>query len=77
MGIETVIPNFQITEIIDRDLKPLFEQEEFDLGVLFAVDDLIAELDSKGKSHIVYDLSGGLVFIVLLLLLIFSGLIWL
>ena len=74
-GIELVIPNSQITEIIDRDLKPLFEQEEFDLGVLLAVDDLIAELDNKGKSHIVYDPSGGLVFIVILSLLIFSGLI--
>lgn len=52
LGIEPVLPNSQIAEIIDRDIKPLFEKKKFDLGILIAVDDLIAEVDSVSSTNI-------------------------
>ena len=52
LGIEPVISNSLIAEIIDRDIKPLFEKKEFDLGILIAVDDLIAEVGSGSETNI-------------------------
>ena len=75
LGIEPIISNSQITEIIDRDLKPLFEQEEFDLGILLAVDDIIAELKENQTTYVTYKSTGGQVFILLFLLFIFGAMI--
>lgn len=75
LGIQPVIPNSQVAEIIDRDIKPLFEQEEFDLGVLLAVDDLIAELKNNQTSYVTYKSTGGQVFVLLFLLFIFGAMI--
>ena len=50
-GIESIIPNSKVGEIIERDIMPLFQKQEFDLGVLIAIDDLITEIDSKSGTN--------------------------
>ena len=52
LGIESIIPNFKIAEIIEQDLTHLFQQDAFDLGILIAIDDLIAEIDSGSETGI-------------------------
>ncbi len=79
-GIEKVISNSKIREIIEQDIEPLFQEKEYDVGVLIAIDDLIAELKSGDQVSII---SIPLVlreFLLLWLLLIFAvpiiALIW-
>lgn len=50
-GIELIISNFKIGTIIEKDITPLFQQQQFNLGVLIAIDDLITELDSKSGTN--------------------------
>ena len=52
LGIESIISDSKIAEIIDRDIKPLFKQDSFDLGILIAIDDLITEINSRSKTSI-------------------------
>lgn len=70
-GIEKVISNSKIREIIEQDIKPLFQEEEYDLGILIAIDDLIAELNSNSTASIASIALILRVFMLIWLLLIF------
>ena len=51
LGIEPILSNSQIAEIVEQDITPLFKQQKFDLGILIAVDDLIAEVGSGSETN--------------------------